>query len=218
MWNSVWQLVKKDIRLEFRNRATLGSLLLYLVSTIFICYQSFREITQVPVWTALLWIIFLFTGVNSVTKSFLQENRAQQIYYYTLARPEAVILAKMIYNAILLLVLNLAGYILYTGIFGSSGVPTAAFFPFLFLGILGISNLLTFVSAIASKTTNSTGIVAVLSFPLIMPLLLTLIGSTIRLGMGVPFAETLKYLYVLGGLNIVIITLSYILFPYLWRE
>jgi hypothetical protein len=47
---------------------------------------------QVPVWNSLYWIIILFSAVNAVAKSFVQEHQGRQLYYYMIASPEAIIL------------------------------------------------------------------------------------------------------------------------------
>ena len=80
-------LIEKEIRLEWRQRYALNGMLLYIVSTVFVCYMSFTLKTKgiEPItWNTLFWIILLFTAVNSITKSFTQERAGRQLYYYTL--------------------------------------------------------------------------------------------------------------------------------------
>ena len=94
-------LLAKDFRLEWRQRAALGGLLLYVGSTVFVCFLSFSlrgGTPPPPAWNALLWVILLFAGLNAVAKGFMQESAGQRLYYYTLVRPQAVILAKMLYT------------------------------------------------------------------------------------------------------------------------
>jgi heme exporter protein B len=86
------------------------------------------------------------------------------------------------------------------------------------LGALGLSLSLTFVSAIASKANNSATMMAILSFPIILPQLLSLLKLS---GHAIGFAMTtawLKDVYILLAIDGMLLGLIYILFPFLWRE
>jgi heme exporter protein B len=74
MYLTIYHLILKEIRLEFRSKVSLGSLFVYVISTVFVCYRSFLTIQSVPVWNALFWIIVLFSVVNAVSRSFYHEN------------------------------------------------------------------------------------------------------------------------------------------------
>src|SRR5688500_15798690 len=105
MFSEVIGLIRKEIILEWRFRYALNGILLYVISTVFVCYLSFKQVNPAS-WNALFWIILLFASINAVTKSFIQENRGRQLYYYTIASPRAIILAKIIYNMFLVLLLS----------------------------------------------------------------------------------------------------------------
>lgn len=72
----------------------LTGVLIYVVSTGFICYMSFRQIIDIPTWNALFWIIMVFAAINAVARSFMQESKGLQLYYYTLLHPASVILSR----------------------------------------------------------------------------------------------------------------------------
>lgn len=211
-------LVRKEFILEFRNKVSISSILMYLISTIFICFQSFKAIENVPVWNALFWIIILFAAINSVTKSFSSESKLNQYYFYLLSSPQNIIIAKMIYNFLMITVLSFISYLFFSFIFGNLGDFPVAMWLVLLLGSFGISCTLTFVSAIASKTNNNLGMVSILSFPILMPLFITLIKLSKNAMDQISFSVNQKYIFTLLGLDIVIIVLAIILFPYLWRE
>lgn len=216
----VYMLLWKEIKIEFRNRNTLNSILLYVFSTVFICYQSFSAIPEVTVWNALLWIIILFSSVNAVSKSFQSEPPARHYYYYQLVDPTALVISKILYNAILLLLLSALSFGIYSIVLGSH-IPIsqlAAFMLVLSIGSIGISSLLTMVSAIASRTGNAIGMISVLGFPIMIPLLITIIKASKLIADGISWNQYAKYVYAIGGIDMMIIALSVILFPYLWRE
>src|SRR5688572_5280116 len=103
--HQVKHLFVKEFFLELRQKYAINGILLYVVSTIFISYLSFKRILNPGVWNALFWIILLFASVNAASKSFIQESKGRLLYLYTVASPQAVILSKMIYNAFLIVVI-----------------------------------------------------------------------------------------------------------------
>ena len=215
--NQIKYLVAKELKLEMRNKYALGGVLLYVVSTVFVSYLSFKRIIDPATWNALFWIILLFASINAIAKSFINETRGRLLYLYTLASPQAVILSKIIYNSVLLIVLSGLCLFVYTLFVGNIIQDTALFLLTLLLGSCGFSSLLTMVSAIASKTNNNFTLMAILSFPIMMPLLMVLIKLSKNAIDGLERWDWNSIL-VLMFLNVIIITLSYILFRYLWRD
>jgi len=218
MFKQVKELVIKDIRLNWRERYALYSMLLYVVSTSYVAYLSFEGIISENSWVALFWIIVLFAAMNASLQSFKKELNEQALFFYTLAKPRAILLSKTIYNSGLLIILTLLSYFIYSLFLGS---PITAHWTFILCIILGssaIASTLTLVAAIASKTNNSAGLMAVLSMPLLFPLLLNLIKtSKLCLSADLYFLAGNQLLF-LALLNIVSVLLSYLLFPYLWRD
>jgi heme exporter protein B len=212
--------MQKDFRLEWRQRAALNGMLLYVGSTVFVCYLSFAlrgGQLPAPAWNALFWIILLFTAVNAAAKGFLQESRGRLLYYYTLVRPQAVILAKIAYNAVLLLGLALVGFALYAVVLGNPVQDVLLFVGNVALGAVGFATTLTLVSGIASKATNSSTLMAVLGFPIMIPMLLLLIKVSKNALDGLEFEASSGSLLTLLALNLIVTAVSYLLFPFLWR-
>src|SRR6201996_6535633 len=112
--NQTWDLFKKEIMLEWRSKYAFNGVLLYVVSTVFICYISFNLTPGFKgssgcseVWNVLFWIIMLFASVNAIAKSFMQESKSRLLYYYPIASPQAIILSKTIYNILLMSMLSI---------------------------------------------------------------------------------------------------------------
>ena len=100
MLKEIAALLQKELLIEWRQRYALGGMFLYVVTTVFVCFLSFKNIIETSTWNALFWIIILFASVNASAKSFLQESKGRLLYYYTLCSPQAFVLSKIIYNAI----------------------------------------------------------------------------------------------------------------------
>ncbi|TGE08795.1 heme exporter protein CcmB [Hymenobacter fodinae] len=213
--------MQKDFRLEWRQRAALNGMLLYVGSTVFVCYLSFSlrgGQLPAPAWNALFWIVLLFSAVNAVAKGFLQESRGRMLYYYTVVRPQAVILAKISYNALLLLGLALVAFSLYALVLGNPVQNVGLFVGNVLLGAVGFASTLTLVSGIAAKATNSSTLMAVLGFPLMVPMLLLLIKVSKNALDGLEFEASQSSLLTLVALNMIVGAVSYLLFPFLWRS
>ena len=218
MFKEVIELVLKDVRLNWRERYAIYSLLLYVLCTSYVAYLSFEGIINERSWIALFWIIVLFAAMNASLQSFKRELNYQALFFYTIARPRAIIMAKIIYNSGLLIFLNLVSYLIYSTFLGNPILDRISFVLCILLGSSALASLLTLIAAIASKTNNNGGIMAVLSMPLLFPLLINLIKTSEICIIENEFYLVDNQILFLFLLNITTILLSYLLFPYLWRD
>jgi heme exporter protein B len=212
------QLLIRELRLEWKQLYAINGLLLYVTSTVFVCYLSFKHILDVPTWNALFWIIILFTAVNATSKSFSVETKGRLLYYYTLASAPAIILAKIIYNTLLMFVISFAGYLIYSLLIGDLVQDKLFFILGLFLGSSGLASILTLVASIASKTNQNSTLMAILSFPLVIPMLLVLIRFSKNALDGIDHSIQYPYVIALLAINLIVVTLARLLFPFLWRD
>src|SRR5437879_4832899 len=177
----MYYLFLKEFKLELRRKSVLAGLGLYLLSTVFIAYLAFalRQSLITPlVWSALFWITILFTAINTIAKSFIGEKRGLDIYFYSIANPTDVLISKIIYNFLLCLVLSLAAYFLFTLFLNDPIQDRMTFAIVLMLTSLGFSASLTMLSSLSSKANNSNILMAVLSFPVVISILLMAIRIT----------------------------------------
>ena len=218
MFKEVIELVLKDVRLNWRERYAIYSLLLYVLCSSYVAYLSFEGIINERSWIALFWIIVLFAAMNASLQSFKRELNYQALFFYTIARPRAIIIAKIIYNSGLLIFLNLVSYLIYSTFLGNPILDRISFVLCILLGSSALASLLTLIAAIASKTNNNGGIMAVLSMPLLFPLLINLIKTSEICIIENEFYLVDNQILFLFLLNIATVLLSYLLFPYLWRD
>ncbi len=213
-------LCKKDAMIEYRQQHAVYGILLYVASTIFVLYLSFG--TNKPAaatWNALFWITQLFVVTNAVAKSFLGDSKGRQLYYYSIVNPVDYIFSKMIGNTILMVVLSGVSILLYSLLLGSPIVFAGSFFGISLLGGISLSLVFTLLSAIASKAQQQASLMAILGFPIIIPQLVLLIRlSKSALGEVFRSGVVLQLTELLIGLDMMIIVLAAILFPYLWKD
>ena len=216
--SKILRLLHKDILLEIRQQYALYGILLYVASTIFVLYMAMGK-PDAEVWNGLFWMIQLFICVNAVAKSFLQDSRERMLYFYNIAGPVDFILSKLLYNLLLMLTMSICTLLLFSLLLGA---PLQR--PWLFLGIaclggVSLSLVFTLLAAIASKARQQAALLAILGFPLIIPQIMLLVrlsrdafGEVFRAG------AVWKITALLAGLDGMIILLSIILFPFLWKD
>ena len=213
----ILSLIKKDMTVDWRQQNPITGIVLYLASTIFAAYMAFSGYVSVEVWNALFWIILLFTAINGLSKSFIQEERRTH-YYYFLCKPGEIIIAKLIYSFIYLLLLALVSFVVYGVLLGNPIVNYPAFALNATLGCLGISAAFTMVSAIAFRTSNRSVMMAVLGFPVIIPVLVLAISNSFKLLDGYVFMQIQGNVGALFSVDVIIIALTMVLFPFTWKS
>lgn len=204
--------------MEWRQKYAFSGLLIYVISTIYVCYLSFKQIIDPSTWNALFWIILLFAAVNAVAKGFLQESKGYQLFQFVLLDPKTVILSKIIYHSALLWILSLVAFLFYSLFVGNPVQNIYMYLTGMVLGITGLSSLLTLISAIAARAGSNAAMVSILGFPVLIPLFITVIKFTKNAIDGLAWSVNFQYLFILISLNIILITLAFLLFPYLWRD
>lgn len=218
MTRRIFALLKKDILLEFRQKHTFYGILLYIASTIFVLYLSIDN-PDANVWNGLFWVIQLFVCVNAVAKSFLQESRGRMLYFYSIASPVEFIIAKMIYNLLLMVLMSLLSLLLFV-IFLSNPLNNGLWFTgIVVLGGASISIVFTLMSAIAAKAQQNAALIAILGFPVILPQLLLLMRLS-KAAFGEVFRQgaVMQLAGLIAGLDVLVIAMAVILFPYLWKD
>ena len=212
------QLIKKEFLLEFRQKSTLAGILVYIIATVFISALSFKKIIHPVVWNALFWTIFMFITVNVSSKSFMQETKGKALFNYLYYHPRTFILSKIIYNMLLMSVLSLMTFFFYSWFVGSMVQDLFMFLTALVFSSSAFSGVLSLMSAIASKANNNISLMAILSFPVLMPLLLVSIKLSKHAIDGLAWSVSYKYLLILIMLNFVVVALATLLFNYLWKD
>ena len=221
MLKELFMLTGKELLSEWRQRYAIGGLLLYVFSSAFVAYIGFG-VLRIPVgpgtWNVLYWVIMLFAAVNSVARSFIQESPGRLLYFYTIASPQAIILSKILFNALLMAALAAACLAVFMLLLGNPVENLPLFILGSLTGALGFSSVFTLISGIASKASQSSVLMAILGFPIVLPLLLSLIRLSALAIDGFDLASAARYLMILISIIAISITASVLLFPYLWRS
>ncbi len=210
-------MFKKDVLLEIRQQYSFYGVLLYVASTIFVLYLAMGQ-PEDKVWNGLFWMIQLFVCVNAVAKSFLQDSKGRMLYFYSIASATDFILSKLLFNTLLMMVMTLTSILLFVALLGNPMQYMLQFIGIACFGGLSISLVFTFLAAIAAKAQQNAALMAILGFPIIIPQLLLLMkisniafSSVIQTGLW-------QIVALLAALDVMVIVLSIILFPFLWKD
>jgi len=212
----VLTLFKKDLLLEVRQQYSFYGILLYISATIFVLFNAVNE-PEAKVWNGLFWVIQLFICINAVAKSFLQESKGRMLYFYSISSPVHFVISKLLFNSLLMLLMSMLSLLLFTLFLGNPLEKTLPFIGLVLLGGWSLSLVFSFLAAIAARAQQNAAIMAVLGFPLIIPqliLLMQLSKSAFVPLMVIPFTTIL----LLVALDILVIVLAVILFPFLWKD
>ncbi len=212
----IW-LLRKDFRQEWRQRFTLQGILLYAVAAVFVVFLSV-QVLEKPSWNALFWVILLFSGVSAVAKSFLQESRGKMLYYHQMMNPASMIVAKIIYNSLLMMGISVLCFLVYSLLLRQMADEPGWFLLSVLLGSMSFSAVLTMVSAIASKTGNGALMMPVLGIPLLIPFLLVAVRASKKAVDGLDTSLLVTDLLGVMLFFVIALVLGIILYPFLWKE
>lgn len=191
-------------------------MLLYVGASTFVLYMAIEEPSG-NIWNGLFWVLQLFICINAVAKSFLQESAHRMLYYQSIVSARDFMLAKLFFNALLMLVMSSLSFALYALFLGNPVVRLLPFLLMVLIGGLSLSLVFSFLAAIASRAQQNSAIMAILGFPVIIPQLVMLVKISAAC-----FATSgeipLSAILVLAAIDLLVILLSVILFPFLWKD
>lgn len=210
----------KDMRLEFRSRYALNTILMFGVTTLVIVSFSVGQ-SNLPtaLLAALYWVIMFFSAMAALSQVFVREEEAGTALALKLtADPTAVYLGKLFFN---LTLFGLLTVIITPLFFIVTDAPTPGIGPFTLIVLLGVAGLCcatTLVGAIISKSAIKGALFAVLSFPILILPLIMLVKASDRVLMGQGLGSAGAEIQGLFAYAVVMFVLSLLLFKFVWRE
>ena len=212
-------LVLRKEWLAFRRAATsIFGVLLYLLSVLFICAFVFEPNEEhLNFGIGLFWFILLFVALQAHQMIF-NTSQKTRFYDYTLFPSVLLLGAKLLQQSILLFLLFLSTAFFYWFLLWQQNILEFSWILLLFLAALGFSGILTLLTALATRSSGTLGLLAVLGLPLMLPFLILLIRSSTYLFNNLTTIFWQENLIFLITIDIISLGLGLILFPYLWRD
>ncbi|MCA0447416.1 MAG: heme exporter protein CcmB [Bacteroidetes bacterium] len=176
----VWILLKKEFRIEFRSRVAINGLLLFvLVSVALVNFSVGYMKLQVPVFFGLIWLCLFFSSMYGLSRTFVAESdQGTSDFLRQLARPSQIFLSKLLFNLVLSLLIGFVLFLSFFFFFEAPDIHWGFFIAGLFLGTLAIASTTTLLASIVAQADSKGALFPVLSFPLMIPLIMTLVTWT----------------------------------------
>jgi heme exporter protein B len=216
-----YSLFKKDIQSELRTRYAINALVMFILVTISVILFSIgSEKISEYLTGGLLWVVIFFSSMSGLSRAFVsEEERGTVMTLHLIASPNTVFTGKLLFNLILVFAMNIVIALLYSLIFDSFVLKNLSLFIVAFiLGNIGIAASSTIIAAIIAKAGSKGTLYPVLSFPILLPLILTLLELTKFSIDGASIGESYVELTVLICYNVVILTASFLLFDFIWKD
>lgn len=195
----VGALVWKDFLLHLRDREQLITLFLFgTVSLVLFGFSlSTEPETMRQIAAGLFWMVIFFASVMLLRHSFAVETTDGQWESLLMTRidPMTLFIGKCVATISLLFVVQLFLLVLLVVLFDVSLSPNIL--VVLFLGTLGVSALGTLYAGVTAHLQGGQGLLSLLLFPMLGPLLIAATQATKFLMAGDPFGQATVWILLL---------------------
>ena len=212
---------KKDWQSELRTRYAINALAMFILVTISVILFSIgQEKVSEHLTGGLFWVVIFFSAMSGLSRAFVsEEERGTTLTLQLIAAPSTIYFGKLTFNLVLVFIMNIAIVILYYILFESFVILNLNLFLLsLLFGSIGIAISSTIIAAIISKANTKGTLYPVLSFPILLPLILTLMELTKFAMDGDPISDSTAELAVLVCYDVIMVTAGYMLFDFIWKD
>ena len=214
-------IFKKDFHSELRTRYAINSLAMFIIVAIsVIMFAVGQEKVSEGLTGGLFWVVIFFTAMSGLSRTFVsEEERGTSVTLQLVAAPSTVFTGKLIFNVILVFCMNTVIALLYAALFESFVINNFGLFLLSFVfGNIGLAVSSTIIAAIIAKAGAKGTLYPVLSFPILLPLILSSVQLTLFAIDGTSI-ETAKFeLAIVVSYDVIMLTASYLLFDFIWKE
>ncbi len=217
----VTAVISKDVRSEIRNRYAINALVMFILTAVATILFALRSDTPSQETLAgMYWVVVFFSAMSGLSRIFVsEEERGTSLVLQLSTRPAALFAGKLIVNTLLTLLLTLSVSVLYIVTFPGFDIRSFDVFALtVLLGSTGFAASSTILAAIIAKANSRGTLYPVLAFPILIPLLMTVMKATERALAGDGLGTAWPDLQVLIGYNLIMIAGSFLLFDYVWKD
>ncbi|MCH7964627.1 MAG: heme exporter protein CcmB [Bacteroidetes bacterium] len=214
-------LFKKDYHSELRTRYAINSLAMFIIVAIsVILFAVGQEKLSEGLAGGLFWVVIFFTAMSGLARAFVsEEERGTSLTLQLIAAPSTVFSGKLLFNIILVFCMNTVIALLYAALFESFVIKNFSLFVFAFvIGNIGLAVSSTIIAAIIAKAGAKGTLYPVLSFPILLPLILTSVQLTLFALDGTSIEDAKFELAIVVSYDVVMLTVSYMLFDFIWKD
>ncbi len=216
----VFAVIGKDIVSEFRTRFAVNAIVMFALVTLTVISFALGVLNPSgEIMAAIFWIILFFAAMSGLAQTFIKEEESGTALILKLNCAGTIIFfGKFFFNLLLLVILAILIVPLFMVLLNTAAENWPVFITGLGLGIIGLAGSTTIIAAIVSKASIKGALFTVLSFPILMPLLAAVIEVTKTAFTGGQFGDVSAPIQLLIAYDVVMITLSVMLFDFVWRQ
>jgi heme exporter protein B len=182
-WSITLATLTKDIRLEWRSKDALNSMLFFSLLVVVIFSFSFDPLAEESrhIVGGLIWVAFLFAAVVALNQTWARELRNQVLDAYRVspAPPNSLFLAKALGNFIFVAILEALMAPLFILFYNLHALgPAWQLIPVAILGTWALVVNGTFFAAISIRTRSREIMLPLLLFPISIPAVIAMVEGT----------------------------------------
>ena len=221
MLRQAYAIFTKDLASELRTRYAVNALLMFVVVTIsVIMFALVGEPLSPGATVGMLWVVMFFAAMSGLSRSFVaEEERGTTMTLQLLASPSAVYLGKLLFNLLLVIALNIFIVLLFLVAMEQFTVRQPdLFWTVMMLGSACMASATAIIAAIIAKANTKGTLFPVLAFPVLLPLLMAGINATRIAVEEQVWDNAWADLQLLGSYLVVVTTVSFLLFEFVWKD
>jgi heme exporter protein B len=221
MLKLIFAVLYKELKSEFRTKYAISAVMLFVLTTVtMVAFSTAGEKINESIASGIIWIIMFFGAMTGLSKSFVsEEERGTYLMLQITSNPTAIYFGKLIFNILLSLALNFFGVFLFFIFITSVDIANyLTFFIIIFTGSIAIAGATTIISALIAKASSKNALFPVLSFPILLPIIILGIIVTNQSFLGVDISKSKNDIQMIIAYTGIMITASYFLFDFVWRE
>ncbi len=246
-WQQALALLAKDLKAELRTKVAVSAVGVFTFASLLLLGLATAVLKEVPTvkiiglidpitvadvinkmhpaWDApskmgMLWVLFCFAAFAGLAHSFVHEEETGTVTALRLSMSaEAVYTGKLLFNLIVLLVIMITVTPIYMAMTGMSVGSLFVFLLVMVSGCIGLAATATIIGALAAKAQGTGALYGALGLPLLLVFLMLLLNAASTIY--IVDAPTLRVAKDVGGLfsfGVLIISMSVMLFHFIWEE
>jgi heme exporter protein B len=201
----------KDIRLEWRSKDAINSMLFFALLVVVVFSFSFDPVAEESrrIAGGLVWVAFLFAAVVALNQTWARELRNQVLDAYRVspAPANSLFLAKAVGNFLFVSVLEAVMTPLFVVFYKLRVLgPAWQLLPVAILGTWAIVVNGTFFAAMSLRTRSREIMLPLLLFPITIPALLSMVEATTTILVGDPATSAKFWIVLLATYDVVFTT------------
>ncbi|MFQ3568693.1 MAG: heme exporter protein CcmB [Aggregatilineales bacterium] len=219
--SAVLAVIRKDLQAELRSRELVSSMGLFALLSILIFSFALEldRVARIEAVSGVLWVTIVFASILGLNRSLAMERDQGNLDALLLAPIDrvAVYFGKLAGNFIFTIIVGLVLIVMMTVLYNISllnGVLLLA----LLLGTLGFTTVGTLLATMTVQTRARESLLPIVMMPVALPLLLAAVRATTGILNQAPQEMWLAWLQILAVLDVIFLTLCFLLFEYVIED